>query len=259
MVTGASDNIDEKMAVIKVKEESNAYFFWAIYLTLLLIAVGNLLTTVVIINVLRIGPQGMEAIEFAPLENAIKFFGAADLDKIYQHNGVISGFAGEDLEITGNGNDIVLQADKDDALSPKMTFTKDGIAIENVHDLSLLDPRTGDVVFSTSDPELSLPEGVRHLETEETEVDSVVSGIDDDMMIRSDRKLTVRGAEGVQIEGKQISMTSSDDISITSVQGAVTLDGGVMLDTVMLPHGGVQVNLVVNLCISIINLIRHKH
>ena len=236
--------VEEKLAVIKVKEESNAYFFWAIYLTLLLIALGNLITTLVIINVLRIGPQGMEAIEFSPLESVIKFFGNADLGNVYQHNGVISGFSGEDLSILGQDASVTIQADKDDILSPTMTLSTEGISIENVHDLSLLDPDTGRVIFSTSDPELSLPSGVRHLETEETEVDRVVSGVgldmEEDMMVRSDRKLTVRGAEGVQIEGKEISITSAEDISVISDQGAVTLEAGLMLDTVMLPHGGVQ-------------------
>ena len=228
------------MMVMKVKEESNAYFFWAIYLTLLIIAVGNLITTMVIINVLRIGPEGMEAIEFAPLEKAIKFFGNADLGHVYQHNGVISGFAGEDLEIIGDDASIVIQADKDDIQSPRMTLSEEGIFVDNVHDLSVLDPETGDVVFSTSDPELQLPAGVNHLQTEETEVNSVVSGVGEDMMIRSDRRLEVRGAEGVMLEGREMSLTSSEDISLESVEGEVTLDGGVMLDTVMLPHGGVQ-------------------
>ena len=44
---------DEKLAIIKVKEESSAYFFWAIYLTLVILAIGNLMTTAIIINVLR--------------------------------------------------------------------------------------------------------------------------------------------------------------------------------------------------------------
>ena len=32
------------------------------------------------------------------------------------------------------------------------------------------------------------------------------------------RSLTVRGAEGILIEGKEISMTSAEDISISSIQ-----------------------------------------
>ena len=37
----------------QVKEESSAYFFWAIYITLVLLAVGNLVTTLIVVHVLR--------------------------------------------------------------------------------------------------------------------------------------------------------------------------------------------------------------
>lgn len=225
-----------------IKEESNAYFFWAIYLTLLLIALGNLITTLVIINVLRIGPEGMEAIEFSPSENIIKFFGNADFGNIYKHDGIISGYSGEDLALVGQDSSVTLQSNKRDEFPPRMKISKDGVSVSNVHDLSLLDPLTGDVVFSTSDPELSLPTGLHHLETEETEVERVVAGVEhqQSMLVRSDRRLHLRGAEGVQIEGKKLSLVSNEDISLTSHQGSVSLAAGLVLDTVMLPHGGLQ-------------------
>ena len=42
----------------------------------------------------------------------------------------------------------------------------------------------------------------------------------------------------VQFGGKTVSLTSASDISLQSEEGAVELSGGVVLDTVMLPHGG---------------------
>ena len=61
------------------------------------------------------------------------------------------------------------------------------------------------------------------------------------LCFRSDRNLRVRGAEGVDVEGKKVSLTSAEDIHVTSEQGSVRLEGaGLVLDTVMLPHGGVQ-------------------
>ena len=88
-------------------------------------------------------------------------------------------FAGEDLRVVGEEASVTLQAHKDDLQAPRVRLSRAGVSVENVHDLSLLHPDTGEVVFSTSDPELRLPEGVRHLETEETEVDRVVSGVED--------------------------------------------------------------------------------
>ena len=120
----------------------------------------------------------MEAIEFSPNEKILTFFGNADFGNIYKHDGIISGYSGEDLAIVGQDSGVTIQSSKEDQLSPTLRVSQEGISVSNVHDLSLLDPHTGAVVFSTSDPDLSLPSGVQHLETEETEVDRVVAGID---------------------------------------------------------------------------------
>lgn len=229
---------EEKLAIIKVKEESSAYFFWAIYLTLVILALGNLMTTAIIINVLRIGAVGMEAIEFLPGDEAIKLFGNADLGEVYKHDGIISSFAGENLQVSGEDAKVILQAGKI-TKSPRLTLSPDSIRLENVHDLSLLDPQTGEVIFSTSDPELDLPTGLRVLETEEAEVRRVSSPVGEDMLVRSDRELSIRGAEGIEMEGRKIDLTSNGDITLKSEVGAVELSGGLVLDTVMLPHGGV--------------------
>jgi len=228
----------EKQAIIKVKEESSAFYFWAIYLTLVILAVGNLITTAVIINVLRINGEGMEAIEFLPGGDAVRFFGDTDLGEVYKHDGIISGFAKENLEVSAEDAEVIFQAGKT-AKSPKLTLAPESIKLENVHDLNLLDPHTGEVIFSTSDPELDLPSGLRILETEETEVEKISSPVGEDMMVRSDRELSIRGAEGIEIEGRKLDLTSSGDILLKSEIGSVELSGGVVLDTVMLPHGGV--------------------
>jgi len=229
---------DEKQAIIKVEEESSAFYFWAIYLTLVILAVGNLVTTAVIISVLRINLGGMEAIEFLPGGDGVQFFGDADLGEIHKHDGVISSYAKENLELSGKDAKVVLQAGRT-AKSPKLTLAPDLVKLENVHDLSLLNPQTGEVIFSTSDPELDLPSGLRILETEETEVKKISSPVGEDMMVRSDRELSIRGAEGIEIEGRKFDLTSKGDITLKSEIGGVELSGGLVLDTVMLPHGGV--------------------
>jgi hypothetical protein len=42
----------------------------------------------------------------------------------------------------------------------------------------------------------------------------------------------------VSLQGKQVEMVAKDDITFRSLAGGVELSGGVVLDTVMLPHGG---------------------
>ncbi len=42
----------------------------------------------------------------------------------------------------------------------------------------------------------------------------------------------------MSLQGKQVEMVAKDDITFRSLAGGVELSGGVVLDTVMLPHGG---------------------
>jgi len=228
---------EEKLAIIKVKEESSAYFFWAIYITLVLLAVGNLVTTLIVVHVLRVGPVGMEAIDFLPENLGIRLFGAADLGRVHKLDGIISSFAGESLNIRGDGAKVEMQAGQHEN-APRLTVSPELVSLEGVHDFSVIHPETGEVLFSTSDPELTLPEGLQKLEAEEAEVSRVTAPVGEDLLVRSDANLIVRGSEGIQIGGKTVSLTSASDISLRSEEGAVELSGGVVLDTVMLPHGG---------------------
>ena len=220
-----------------MKQESSAYFFWAIYFTLVLLAVGNLITTLVIVHVLRLGPAGLEAIELLPAGLGIRLFGAADLGEVHKLDGVISGFAGESLVVTGEGGEVEMRAGRGEA-SPRLSITPEQVTLENVHDFSVIHPSTGRVLFSTSDPEVALPAGLQRLEAEEAEVERVTAPVGEDLLVRSDASLLVRGSEGVTVGGRHISLTSSSDILLKSEVGAVELSGGLVLDTVMLPHGG---------------------
>jgi len=232
--------IEEKVAIVKVREEGSAYFFWAIYITLVLLALGNLGTTIFIIRVLRLGPEGLESLEFPSGSDLVKIWGDANLGEVVKKDGKIYGFSGENMVIEGrDGAEVVMQAGKDDIKSPRMTVSESGVELTNVHDLSVLDPSTGKVIFSTSDPEFVLPsDTLMGLEAMEAEVGEIVSPLDQDMLVRSDAELDIRGAEGVLIEGKTIDLSSNGDISLTSIGGGIELSGGLTLDTVMLPHGG---------------------
>ena len=189
-------------------------------------------------NVGRIGPEGMESIEFLPGENLIKFFGDVDLGDVYKEDGLITGFAGEPLELAGE-EEVVVEAGPGPS-PPRLTFARDTVSVENVHDFSVVDPETGLPLFSTSDPEVALPEGLGVLEAEQVEVGRVQSPLHAPLLVRSDRQLAVRGAEGVTLEGRTVSLSASQDIQLSSAAGAVVLGGGLQLDTVMLPHGGRQ-------------------
>ena len=84
--------------------------------------------------------------------------------------------------------------------APTLTLTPEHVTLENVHDFSVVHPDTGQVLFSTSDPELQLPEGLERLEAEEVEVERITAPLGEDLRVRSDANLVVRGAEGVEVE-----------------------------------------------------------
>ena len=67
----AATNID--MMTINEEGDACAYYFWAITLFFFVIALINFLVLISIVVVLGIGPHGMEAIEFLPDLESVKF------------------------------------------------------------------------------------------------------------------------------------------------------------------------------------------
>lgn len=142
----------------------------------------------------------MEAIDFLPENLGIRLFGAADLGRVHKLDGIISSFAGEGLNIRGDGAKVEVQAGEHEN-APRLTVSPELVSLEGVHDFSVIHPETGEVLFSTSDPELALPEGLQKLEAEEAEVGRVTAPVGEDLLVRSDANLIVRGSEGIQVKG----------------------------------------------------------
>ena len=79
-------------AVLKVEEESGAYFFWAIYLTLVVLAMGNLLTTGFIFSVLRLSSEGLQSLELPQGDrDDVRMYGQVDMEEMVTDKGVITG------------------------------------------------------------------------------------------------------------------------------------------------------------------------
>ncbi len=78
----------------------NTFAFWLIVSIIFIMTIGNLILTMTIIGVLRLG-KGMEFMEMVPEAETIKFFGVTDFDRLYKKDGVIEGFADVPMNITG--------------------------------------------------------------------------------------------------------------------------------------------------------------
>ena len=159
-------------------------------------------------EIIRVGPVGMEAIDFLPDNLGLRLFGSADLGRVHKLDGIISGFAGESLDIQGNGAKVEVQAGRHED-APILSVSPDHVSLEGVHDFSVIHPETGEVLFSTSDPELALPEGLQKLEAEEAEVGRVSAPVGEDLLVRSDANLMIRGSEGIQARGKSFITTNN--------------------------------------------------
>lgn len=79
----------------------NTFAFWVIVTIIFIMTIGNLILTMTIIGVLRLG-KGMEFMEMVPEAETIKFFGVTDFDRLIKKDGVIEGFADAPMNITGS-------------------------------------------------------------------------------------------------------------------------------------------------------------
>lgn len=79
----------------------NTFAFWTIVTIIFVLTIGNLVLTMTIIGVLRLG-RGMEHLELVPEADSIKFYGITDLDRVYKKDGLIEGFSDVPVTITGS-------------------------------------------------------------------------------------------------------------------------------------------------------------
>ena len=78
----------------------NTFAFWTIVTIIFILTIGNLILTMTILGVLRLG-RGMEHLELVPEADSIKFYGVTDLDRVYKKDGIIEGFSDVPITITG--------------------------------------------------------------------------------------------------------------------------------------------------------------
>lgn len=94
-------NYATKSTIYSVPTGRNTFAFWVIVSIIFIMTIGNLILTMTIIGVLRLG-KGMEFMEMVPEAETIKFFGITDFDRLYKKDGVIEGFADVPMKITGS-------------------------------------------------------------------------------------------------------------------------------------------------------------
>ncbi|KAI1888716.1 hypothetical protein AGOR_G00171590 [Albula goreensis] len=206
-----------------------------IIVLLFLLALINLIITLVIWSVIRIGPNGCASMEFHP-SGLLRFKQKADMGVVHPlHKSTVGGRKNEDLVITGNNNPVVFQQG-----STRLSVEKEKTSITSDVGVSFTDPRTQTTFFSTDyeKHEFHLPKGVKVLNVRKASTERITSNASSDLTIKGDGKAIVLGNEGVFIMGKTVEFRMGGDIELKA-ENSIILNGSVMVSPSRIPNSSV--------------------
>lgn len=216
--------------------------FWTLVVLLFVLAVGNLILTMVILGVLRMG-RGMQSLEHISEDAAIKFYGNTDLGDIYKRDGKLESYADVPMEITSQGGSIRLNLSVNERSSNKVTLEQYGTYLRGFEALDVHSTK-GDTLFSTTSPLLNSLRNAQNLESRIVETSRIVSSLNSALKLES-RNITLKGAEGTLIDGREVIWNAGEDIYLKSINGSLVLSGtdGIFLNFAQLDgshvrHGG---------------------
>lgn len=226
------------------RQKRNSFAFWTAVVILLLLTIGNLILTLTIMGVLRLG-KGLQGMELIPEMDLIKFYDETDLDRVQTNTFGIQGFSdvpvsissdgpdsGVHLRVFRNGNVINGPNERD-----RVVLNKEGIAIEaNLFEIK--NPNDRSTFFSTHRPQYSIPTGIDGvLKTKVASTSRITSAIQDPLLMESDNHIGIKGSEGVFFDGSTIQIQVEHHIAINSTQGATVLEAGtgIYLDMERIP------------------------
>ncbi|XP_069487777.1 beta-sarcoglycan [Ambystoma mexicanum] len=207
-----------------------------VIVVLFILAVINLIITLVIWAVIRIGPNGCESMEFHD-SGLLRFKQVSDMGVIHPlYKSTVGGRRNEDLVITGNNQPVVFQQG-----TTKLSVEKDKTSISSDVGMAFVDPRTQNTLFSTDyeKHEFHLPAGVKTLNVLKASTERITSNATSDLNIKVDGRAIVRGNEGVFIMGKTIEFRMGGDMELKA-EHSIVLNGSIMVSTSRLPtsHSG---------------------
>ncbi|KAH0616201.1 hypothetical protein JD844_027153 [Phrynosoma platyrhinos] len=185
---------------------------------LFILAVINLIITIIIWAVIRIGPNGCDSMEFHD-SGLLRFKQDSDMGIIHPlYKSTVGGRRNEDLVIVGENQPVVFQQG-----DTKLSVEKNQTSITSDIGMEFVDPRTQNTLFSTdyNTHEFHLPSGI-------------TSNATSDLNIKVDGHAIVRGNEGVFIMGKTIEFHMWGDMELRADK-SIVLNGSVMVNTSRLP------------------------
>ncbi|XP_034267221.1 beta-sarcoglycan isoform X3 [Pantherophis guttatus] len=199
---------------------------------LFILAVVNLIITVIIWAVIRIGPNGCDSMEFHD-SGLLRFKQDSDMGIIHPlYKSTVGGRRNEDLVIVGENQPIVFQQGE-----TKLSVEKNKTSITSDIGMEFVDPRTQNTLFSTdyNTHEFNLPSGVKILNVQKASTERITSNATSDLNIKVDGRAIVRGNEGVFIMGKTIKFSMGRNLELKA-DNSIILNGSVMISVSRLPN-----------------------
>ncbi|XP_052835931.1 beta-sarcoglycan [Drosophila gunungcola] len=225
----------------------NTFAFWTIVTLLLVLTVGNLVLTLTIVGVLRLG-KGVQGMEVIPEEDVVKFYGSTDLERVQTNSiGQIHGFSDVPVTISsdaGNGDGqagvhvrVFRNANGASSERDRIVLNKEGILVQATNLFEVKDPVDKQPIFTTHRPQYNIPGGVDALLAKVVSASGIASPIDETLVLESDGRAAIRGSEGVYFDGASVDMQAEHHVSINSTQGATILEAGagIFLDMNRIP------------------------
>uniref|UniRef100_A0AAV2L078 Beta-sarcoglycan n=1 Tax=Knipowitschia caucasica TaxID=637954 RepID=A0AAV2L078_KNICA len=203
-----------------------------IIVLLFLLALINLIITLVIWTVIRIGPNGCDSMEFHE-SGLLRFKQKADMGIVHPlHKSTIGGRKDKDLVIVGNNNPVVFQQG-----TTKLSVEKDKTSVVSDVGISFTDPRSQNTYFSTDfeNHEFNLPKGVKVLSVKKASTERITSSASSDLNIKGDGKAIIRGNEGVNIMGRTVEFKMGGGIELRA-ENSIVLNGSVMFNATRIPN-----------------------
>ncbi|KAK0088411.1 hypothetical protein PV325_012075 [Microctonus aethiopoides] len=218
--------------------EKKRYCLWTLICILAMIGFCNLILSITIIAVLRVS-QGMESLEVIPNENLVKFYGSTDLDKVCIEEGICQGFGDEPVILSGDNSGVQLNIKnrRHDHPRANMDILQNGTSVSKVESFEIKDLHTGHSIFSTNFPNFGLPSGVGNINVKLAETHRIVSPVNETLNLESNKEVTIRGAESLSMESKEIIWMADNDVKLQSNNSVIMVNGknGVYLDVKKIP------------------------
>lgn len=176
------------------------FAFWTLVVLLFILAIGNLILTLTMVGVLRIG-NGMQSVEFLPGDNAIKLFGNVDLGRIFKQNGIMKGFEEENMDISADDNSLLINLySRLNRVFNKFELKKNQTSFNGFNSFEVRNKRK-ESLFDISNPIYKNLNGVQRFKTKSLYTNKIRSKLDDDMEIEGN-SVYLKGNEGTRIEGE---------------------------------------------------------